>query len=513
MGSPVEIFVKTSLRTASRSVLAAIAGTWLIISPTRPTLSQDRPPDNATAARIADGVDKARDGKLLDAVEQFQRVLDTAGDELVPVDRYHHTPARWVVHAHLARLPAEGIRLYRQRVDGQAAKRLEEAKSNRDDIALHRLLADMFAARAAEEAILELARRAFERGEFDAAEHYWRMLRPPAAEDDPHLRFPQPKTLPAAIEARLILVRLFRGERDEAKEELKAFGKKYPDAAGLLAGKTGKYVDTLTELFNQPAKTMLSRLPDQPGWPTFAGSMSRLGNGRTRLPYFWPDVPTWRAPLPLLKSNRSDEASPDPIHPRALAFHPVISGGRAYVADGARVLAIDLMTGKAARAAQPAGGQDTVIPTRQDVRYTLTEADGILYARFGPAALRSTDGGQGGSFILALGSQGHKRRARRPVATRPADCPGLHDTLRGGPGDSSRPTVHWPLAIGRCGSHGGRRVLPPRRPENRTRSRLAADRRQGGKRAERRDALPSLAGDGVGPKRRLLHRRRNGDCA
>src|SRR5215207_7403120 len=140
-----------------------------------------RPADNATAARIADGVEKAQAGKLLDAIEQFQRVLDTAGDELVPVDRSQYTPARWVIHGLIARLPAEGVKLYRQRVDGQAARRIDEARKARDDAGLNRLLADMFSARASEEAILELARQAFERAEFDAAEHYWRMLLPPAA--------------------------------------------------------------------------------------------------------------------------------------------------------------------------------------------------------------------------------------------------------------------------------------------------------------------------------------------
>src|SRR5262245_24390059 len=230
----------------------------------------DRPADNATAARIADGVEKAQAGKLLDAIEQFQRVLDTAGDELVPVDRSQYTPARWVIHGLIARLPAEGVKLYRQRVDGQATKRLDEAKKSRDDAGLVRLLADMFSAKATEEAILELARRAFDRAEFDTAEHYWRMLLPPTAGDDQLLHFPEPKTPPAAVHARLALVKLFRGDRNEVKSDLQFLREKFPNEAGLLAGKTGKYVDTLAELMNDLAQTTLARPPDEPGWPTFA---------------------------------------------------------------------------------------------------------------------------------------------------------------------------------------------------------------------------------------------------
>src|SRR5262249_6325644 len=83
----------------------------------------------------------------------------------------------------------------------------------------------------------------------------------------------------------------------------------------------------------------------------------------------------------------------------------VISDGRAYIADGGSLIAVDLMTGKSAPAGQPNGGQDTPIPTRTDVRFTLTEADGLLYARFRPPALRGPEPGEGPSFILALGAR------------------------------------------------------------------------------------------------------------
>src|SRR5437867_7393111 len=157
----------------------------------------------------------------------------------------------------------------------------------------------MFVARATEEAIVELARRSFERGEFDAAEHYWQMLLPPVGDDDPLLRFPDPKTTRAAVHAHLILIKLFRGDRDEAKADLKSFRDKHADATGLLAGKTGKYADTLTELLADPARTTLQRPPEEPGWLTFAGSATREGTTRARLPYFWPDDPTWHVGLPF----------------------------------------------------------------------------------------------------------------------------------------------------------------------------------------------------------------------
>jgi outer membrane protein assembly factor BamB len=360
--------------------------------------AQDRPGENAAAARIAEGVEKVRAGQLLDAVEQFQRVLDTAGDDLVLLDRHQYVPARWVVHGHLSRLPAEGVKLYRQRIDGQAAKRLEEAKKSRSDAGLNRLLADMFVSRAAEDAILELARRAFERGEFDTAEHFWRML---LHGDDSALHYPDPKTPPAAVLARLVLVKLFQGERADAVAGLALLKEKHANGSGLLAGRTGKYVETLTDLLARPAETTLPRPADERDWPTFGGSPGRTGTTRARLPYFWPDVPTWRISLPLLRPNRTDGAQADPLHPRALAFHPIVVDGRAFVADGARVWTIDLMTGQSATVSWVKDGVDTVVPSRIGVRHTLTAADGIVYARMGTPAMKAP----AGSFIAAFGKK------------------------------------------------------------------------------------------------------------
>ena len=391
------------MKASFRIVTIVILAGWILIPPSpRPLHSQERPPDNATAAQIEDGLEKARAGKLLDAIEQFQKVQDTAGDELVPVDRAHHAPARLVIQGLLAKLGTDGVILYRNRVDGQAVRRFEDAKKSRDDVALERLLTDMFAATATEDAILELAQRSFLRGDFDAAEHYWKMLLPTYAGDERILRFPSPKTDPATIQARLLMLKLFRGQREEVQAKFKDYRGKHPDASGTLAGKTGKYVDTLTFLLNNPNETTLAKPPELPGWPTFAGSASRLGNSRMRLPYFWPDVPAWKSPLPFMRGGRFDGPPPDGTHPRSLAFHPVMSDGRAYVADGTRVLAVDLMTGKISGAAWPKGGEDTRIPTRQDIRHSLTEHEGVLYARFGPSALKA---GEGKSFILGLGAR------------------------------------------------------------------------------------------------------------
>src|SRR6476659_5554999 len=113
------IFVERSLPAALTIWLTLSPCQLVTVSPPSLVIGQERPADNPVASQINDGVDKARDGKLLDAIEQFQRVIDTSGNELVPAGNYQQLPARWVVHGHLSRLPAAGLKLYRQRVDAQ----------------------------------------------------------------------------------------------------------------------------------------------------------------------------------------------------------------------------------------------------------------------------------------------------------------------------------------------------------------------------------------------------------
>lgn len=366
---------------------------------------KERPGDNPTANQIAEAVDKAEAGKWLEAIEQFQRVMDTAGDELAPVDRHLQLPARWVAQSHLSKLPPAGLKLYRQRVDGQAARRVTEAKKSPTNTALRKILDEMFNSTASEEAILELARRAFSSGNLEEANHYWRMLLPGPAEDD-LIRFPQPKTSPAAIKARLILVKIYKGEREDALAGIEELKKESPDAAGLLAGKNGKYVETLAALVASPGGNTLP--PESPdlGWNTFAGRTDRDSNTHASLPYYWPDLPAWKIPLPFPKRTKFEDTPINPFHRNALAFHPVIGSGETLLADGRRVWSVDLKSGVATEIFSSDEGAATIVPVSKEIRHSLTLHRGTLYARLGETTLKpaSNDEAQPFSRLVALGT-------------------------------------------------------------------------------------------------------------
>src|SRR5262249_1781281 len=99
-----------------------------------------------------------------DAVDEYQRILDEAGDVLVPLGqgggqgaeaagprRCIH--ARWLCHWRLAALPPEALTLYRSRVDAQAKKWLEQGRSEHDARLLRRVVEETFCSRFTDRAL------------------------------------------------------------------------------------------------------------------------------------------------------------------------------------------------------------------------------------------------------------------------------------------------------------------------------------------------------------------------
>ncbi|HEY3788621.1 MAG TPA: hypothetical protein VGL71_07190, partial [Urbifossiella sp.] len=85
-----------------------------------------------TRKRLAEAEQKILGGKAADAVEELQRILDEAGDDLIGVEGKHHRSARWVVHHILAKLPPEVLKTYRDRIDESARKLFDAGRRDRD---------------------------------------------------------------------------------------------------------------------------------------------------------------------------------------------------------------------------------------------------------------------------------------------------------------------------------------------------------------------------------------------
>src|SRR5262245_47893631 len=269
-----------------------------------------------TRKRLAEAEQKLLAGKAADAIDDLQRVLDEAADDLITSDGKQYRPARWVAHQILARLPADALKGYQDRIDVPARKLLDAGKKARDPAPLWQLLERYFVSRPADEALLLLGDLLFDRGEFRAAESQWRRLLPDGGAD---VSYPGSKADAAAVRARVILAAIFQGDTERAEAELAAFKTKHPDAKGTIAGKDGPYGETL-----QAVLEAAPRLPPaaNPGanWPTFGGAPDRAARVGTRAPAYWPARPTW-------KEQPRDRNRPPP-------GHPVIVNGRVYVTDG-----------------------------------------------------------------------------------------------------------------------------------------------------------------------------------
>jgi outer membrane protein assembly factor BamB len=396
--------------------------------------------------KLADAL--AAQKKWPEAVDEYQRLLNSAGDALVPADAgkeelsasRRSVQLRRLCHARLAALPPEGLEVYRGRVDLQARRWLQQGIAQQDAEALRRVVDEAFCSRAGDQTLDLLGDLAFARGDFARARSWWRLLARPASEADPdrkprrgELLFPDPKIDVARVRAKQVLACLFEDDRAAAEAELQAFRALHQKASGHLAGRDGNYVTTLQEWLRRPP---LSAQYGQ--WPTFAGRASRQRDLPELPPRrLWADGPTWRVRLgsgEKVAPDGPDRLAPSAALARRLAFHPVIVGDRVLVADVRQVTAFDLPTGALVfrydlktDGGHGAGGAAR-LPAEPDVRYTLTAADGRVYVCLGAPADRAR---KGDSFLVCLdlrdGDPGQKRERWAVQAKDPAGGPAFFE--------------------------------------------------------------------------------------
>ena len=257
--------------------------------------------------------------------------------------------------------------------------------------------------RAAEKALDALGDLAFERGDFDEAESWWRLLLPEPSANEP--RYPRPTIAPAHLQAKLLLARLFRDGAPAVAADLQAYHQDHGKAEGTLAGRTGTYASTLSSL----AQTL--RPPQQADvpWSTFGGAPTRglvvpapinmtdrLGQLCQKRRWLFNLQERERVEQPPLFIPGTAQDATWSRSARRLAFYPVIAGGKVIVADARYVTAYDLQTGASEDwfdAARDNGGitPNLQLPASPDLHYTVTVAGDCVYARLGEQAIRAVD--------------------------------------------------------------------------------------------------------------------------
>jgi outer membrane protein assembly factor BamB len=366
-----------------------------------------------TTSRLADARKLLAEKKWSEAADELQAILDSGGSDLVTVTARYSVPARRQCHRLIAGLPPEELKAYRTRTEPQARKWLEEGRANRDVRLLRKLVDEAFCTRSGEMALDTLGDLAFEHGDYHEAEIWWRHLAPPPGakgtdDADGDLYYPDPQIAPARIHAKQILARVFRDPRRDWTGVLRDYREAHGDAEGSLAGRKGKYADLLTEI----ARRAKAEAPADVAWSTYGGDAAR-GPVLPAQPRFFDELerlcrlgPTWRFRLePKAKDDDGGALGPaatPSVLSRSLAFHPLVVGEHAVVADARSVTGFDLRSGaskvwfdvselaKSALFAKP----DLRLPLPNDLldlRYTMTLADDCLYVRLGAQTIFHAD--------------------------------------------------------------------------------------------------------------------------
>lgn len=353
--------------------------------------------DLAAAKKLATVEGYLRAEQWSEAIHLATQILEEHDEKLIAVGTGRYVNLRIRCHTLLATMNAEGLRLLRRRIDPRSRKWFEEGVRNRDETTLLKVIHHSFLSSYGDDALAMLGELAFERGAADEARVYWEMTLPIEEKGQPGqplpvLTYPDTDLNRAEVRARLILCSLLQQNRRRFDRELAAFPLLHPEAQGALAGKSGRLVEILNRLGREASRW---RYPSpKTDVATFALNARRNG----MLPAAVKDIGAvqWSAalkPVPLPRMHRRARMA----RPIALSYFPVVSGGIVFLADDIHIHAYDLQTGKPAwsdserknaviyPAFPPFDFQDSNTNSRAGIpRYTMTIAQGRLYARMGP---------------------------------------------------------------------------------------------------------------------------------
>ncbi len=308
-------------------------------------------------------------------------------------------------------------------MDSQAERWYREGERQRDPALLRRVVDQAFCSSWGDEALELLGDFAFQEGRFVEALAAYRQLVLDRPEDRSNLVHPDPSVDLARVAAKKVLCRAAAGEAVAVPAEIEALAKRFPGAAGALAGRKGAYATIVGEALQSDHLAPTGQ-PDS-RWPTFAGALSR-----SRVVADAIDVGSlqWRVALDRISPTRTGYAyGPRPTamnsslpQDRLLGYHPIVLGDQVIVCDGSRVLAFNLNDRPAGREGSPAlslepawkhDPENTVPQANRGnsgiPRYSLTAVGHRIYARMGaptPSGYMGMNrsGTLGSSYIIAL---------------------------------------------------------------------------------------------------------------
>ena len=266
--------------------------------------------DSAAATHLESAKRFLAEKQWDEAVDAIRRVMEADAGRLVAVPEKRPLPegferliparefCQWRL-SELAKDAPEALARYRKLVDPLAEKWLADSVANRDEMLLKQIVRQAFASSSGDEALLQLADVALERGEFAMSRYYLERI---LGSGTVGLigAYPDSDLPLAEIRARKVLISIMENSSERAAKELALFKEQFAEATGRIAGKSGNLADSLTALLAQSASWQSPKATDE--WFTFAGNQARCGIATGDV-----DIagkPLWTFALPRLQSDR-----------------------------------------------------------------------------------------------------------------------------------------------------------------------------------------------------------------
>ncbi len=406
--------------------------------------------DATSSAQLENAKRLLAEWQWAEAVEAIRRVQDADPAQLARVEMAQRAPGfeRYVTAgeycqfrlAALAGEAPEALAHYRSLVDSLAERWLHEGAKSNDERLLQRVLEQAFSSSAGDEALLKLGDLALAKGDYCEARGAWQRIGPQftvwpelagkvgAAKGTPlgialqHFDFsahseellpalksnntagfgiyPDSHIEPASVLARLALASILEGSQERARAELAILRLQYPEAAGQIGGRAGRYVDLLQAIFDESAQW--SPKKQTPDWPTLGGNTLR---GKVAQAEIVAGLqPLWSYSLPRLSADRESlgagrlRVAEDAKSLRS--YHPVVAGQTVVLRldrqASSQVVALDLKTGQQLWQAQQSRGISIGAIEEEEDRKPVESSDAHanLARHIGVARFTATADGQ-----------------------------------------------------------------------------------------------------------------------
>ncbi len=347
---------------------------------------------------------KLASAKLLTEKKQWSeafpilnQLINSQNIQLVRINDQQYIRLRKYCHFLITQCSPEGLKQYRELVD-QNIKHIFDLARKSTDVSLYRkILQEGYASEYGDDALFYLGEIAWSEGKISLARSYWSQLIPLSQnriEQDSRLilRYPDSNRNRADILARLLLCSIIEGDHTRAKQELQAFSHLYPNARGILAGRSGNL-----------SKILSSKLTESENWnfersfspnSTFGNNYKRTGTVSKSLD-IGENLFSFNAPQLISENNAG--ASPQ------FPYHSVIYDNKLFINNELEIFSWNLKTGKPS---WPVDDNDSALiyssrlskkeiqpthPVPGNFHFTMTIDQGFLFARMGTTVLNKSN--------------------------------------------------------------------------------------------------------------------------